>query len=147
MGNPESDAAALKCVLEYGLSFFNIYKKGQGKWVRLGTVIGMGLLIALGIKWINDTFMALAPAYSKMIMVVIFGCLGGLLCFYVVNRPNIADFMILTESEMRKVVWPSRQNVIRATRLVVAATLGLALMLWIVDTFFVWLFHTIHVIR
>ncbi len=129
------------------MSFFNVYKKGQGTWVRLGTVIAMGLLIGLGILWIKNTFMPLAPAYSKMIMVVLVGCLGGLLCFYVVNRPNIADFMILTESEMRKVVWPTQQTVIRATRLVVAATLGMALMLWLVDTFFVWFFRAIHVIR
>ncbi len=129
------------------MSFFNIYKKGQGKWVRLGTAIGLGLLIALGILWIKNTFMPLAPAYSKMIMVVIVGSLGALFCFYVVNRPNLADFMILTESEMRKVVWPTRQAVIRATRLVVLSTLGMALMLWLVDTFFVWLFRAIHVIR
>ena len=129
------------------MSFFNIYKKGQGKWVRLGTVIGLGLLIALGILWIKNTFMALDPAYSKMIMVVLVGAAGAAFCFYVVNRPNLADFMILTESEMRKVVWPTRAAVIRATRLVVLSTLGMALMLFLVDTFFVWLFHAIHIIR
>ncbi len=129
------------------MSFFNIYKKGQGKWVRLGTVIGLGLLVALGILWIKNTFMALDPAYSKMIMVVLVGAAGAAFCFYVVNRPNLADFMILTESEMRKVVWPTRAAVIRATRLVVLSTLGMALMLFLVDTFFVWLFHAIHIIR
>ena len=126
---------------------FSIYKKGQGKYVRLGTAIGVGVLVLLGIQWILNTFLALEAAYVKAVAALVIGLAGAWLCFWVVNRPRFADFMILAESEMRKVVWPTPSAVVRATRLVVFLTLGLALMLFLVDGGFVWFFKAIHVIR
>ncbi len=126
---------------------FSIYKKGQGKYVRLGTVIGVGILVLLGIQWIIDTFLPLQPAYVKASVALAAGLAGAWLCFWVVNRPRHADFMILAESEMKKVVWPTPPAVVRATRLVVFLTLGMALMLYLVDAGFVWFFKAIHVIR
>ncbi len=126
---------------------FSIYKKGQGKYVRLGTVIGIGSVILLGMRWALNTFMALDPGYVKAVVALIIAILGAWLCFWVVNRPRYADFMILAESEMRKVVWPTPPAVFRATRLVIFLTLGLALLLFLIDGGFVQFFKAIHVIR
>jgi len=55
----------------------------------------------------------------------------------------MAEFMIMTESEMRKVTWPSRKEVISSTRIVILITLILGVLLALVDVGFVQLFHLI----
>lgn len=39
-------------------------------------------------------------------------------------------------AELKKVAWPSRQDAIRLTAIVLAVTVVIALMLWLVDTAF-----------
>ena len=128
------------------MSFFNIYKKGQGKFVRLGTVAGIGLLVLLGIQWVDHSIVYPWPSYAKAILSLVLALLGALLAYWAVNNRRFADFMILTESEMRKVAWPAPRTVVNATKLVILMVLGLALMLWVVDGGFVWLFKYIHVL-
>ncbi len=129
------------------MSFFSIYKKEQGRAVRVGTAVGIGILTLLGIHWTLHRIIPTQPKYIKAVVSMIIAAGGVLLAFLVVNRPKNADFMILTESEMRKVVWPTPAGVVRSTRLVILMTLGLALMLWLVDTGFVWLFQKIDILR
>ena len=65
------------------------------------------------------------------------------LTFFVVNRPYLAEFMIMTESEMRKVAWPSRRETISSTKVVILLTVLLGLLLFLVDIgfskFFIWI--------
>lgn len=129
------------------MSFFKIYKKEQGRAVRIGTAIGIGIMTLLAIHWTLHRIIPTQPKYIQAIVSMIIAGAGVLLAFLVVNRPKNADFMILTESEMRKVVWPTPAGVARSTRLVIAMTLGLAAMLWLVDSGFVWLFQKIHILR
>ncbi len=129
------------------MSVLSIYKKGQGTYVRWGTVIGIGILVLLGVHWIWNTFMPTAPAPLRLVVGLGIVVLGAWLCFWLVNKPNFADFMILSESEMRKVVWPTPAGVFRSTRLVIMLTLGMALMLFMVDGGFVQLFKWMHVIQ
>ncbi len=129
------------------MSAFSIYKKGQGTYVRWGTVIGIAVLVLLGVHWVWDTFMPTAPGPVLMITGLVIVVLGAWLCFWLVNKPSFADFMILAESEMRKVVWPTASGVFRSTRLVIILTLGLALMLFIVDWAFVTLFTWMGIIK
>ncbi len=130
-----------------GVSFFNIYKKEQGRAVRIGTAVGIAIMTLLAIHWTMHRIIPTEPKYIQAIVSIIIGAAGVLLAFVVVNRPKNADFMILTESEMRKVVWPTPAGVVRSTRLVILMTLGLAAMLWLVDSGFVWLFQKIHILR
>ncbi len=46
----------------------------------------------------------------------------------------------MTESEMRKVTWPTRRDVITSTKIVILMTMVLAFMLWLVDIGFYKLF-------
>ena len=130
-----------------GVSFFKIYKKEQGRAVRIGTAVGVAIMTLLAIHWTLHRIIPTEPKYIQAIVSIVIAGAGVLLAFAVVNRPKNADFMILTESEMRKVVWPTPAGVVRSTRLVILMTLGLAAMLWLVDSGFVWLFQKIHILR
>ncbi len=128
------------------MSVFSIYKKGQGRYVRMGTVAGIAIMLILGIRWVDRRIIPLEPSYIKAIVSLILAAAGGIFCYWVVNKPKFADFMILTESEMRKVAWPLPRVVVTATKLVILMVLLLAGMLWLVDFAFIWLFQAIHVL-
>jgi preprotein translocase subunit SecE len=127
---------------EKSRGFFAIYKPGQGKYVRWGTVVGLAILITAGGFWINYAINRLftASELTKAIAESIFVLAGAFTTFMVVNRPRPAEFMIMTESEMRKVSWPTRQTVVNSTKVVIFLTLLLAVILWSVDSGFLKLF-------
>ena len=125
--------------------FFTIYKPGQGKWVRWGTVAGMALAAALGTYWIGYTEQSLAQAgkawqFSAAILWIL---LWAWLTFWFVNSPKYGEFMIMTESEMRKVSWPSRKEVYGATWIVICGTVIMAGFLAFCDVVFLNFFNVI----
>ncbi len=69
------------------------------------------------------------------------------LLWWILNKPRVVDFMIATESEMRKVNWPTRREIIGSTWLVICGTLLMALLLFTVDIGFALLFRSIGVLE
>ena len=49
---------------------------------------------------------------------------------------GIAKFLRETKIELKKVTWPSKQELIAHTGVVLVAVLLCALMIWIIDSFF-----------
>jgi preprotein translocase subunit SecE len=69
------------------------------------------------------------------------------LLFWIVNKPNIADFMIATEQEMRKVNWPNRKEIVGSTIVVIGGCLLMAAILFAFDVFFVEIFQAIGILK
>lgn len=123
-----------------------IYKSGQGYWTRMLTAVGAGALVISGLAWLLPVvkFGGFIPqVYGQAgLALVILAFFAGLL-WWILNTPKIADFMIATELEMKKVAWPSRQDLFTFTLVVIFGTLLMALLLWVVDlgffTFFSWI--------
>jgi preprotein translocase subunit SecE len=127
----------------------SIYKSGQGYWTRLMSAIGAGTLVLAGVGWLwgkfevwfqNDTVY-----WQGGMAVLTIGFFGALL-FWLLNKPNIADFMIATEAEMKKVHWPTRKEAMQLTIVVIAGTLLIAGLLFVIDVFFGWFFLLINVL-
>jgi preprotein translocase subunit SecE len=129
---------------------FEIYKRGQGKYTRVLTVVGVMLIGVIGsyvlsnrlYVWFSElTFGTyLAFGVPTLIVVVLAAAM-----FYLVNRPSAADFLIATESEMKKVSWSSRKEIIGSTKVVIVTTFMLAGILYGVDVLFVVLFRYLNV--
>ncbi len=66
--------------------------------------------------------------------------------FVGVHRGSV-DFMIATESEMKKVTWSSRKEVWGATKVVIGMVIFMAVGLFVVDIGFTWFFTRIGVLR
>ena len=47
-------------------------------------------------------------------------------------------FLKETRIELRKVVWPTRQETIKTTGIIMVAVIIIAIFLWIIDAFFTW---------
>jgi preprotein translocase subunit SecE len=123
-----------------------IYKKGQGKYTRLGTLIGVMVIVVAGAKVASS---ALGGAGNPFVQygipavgIVAFGLLMG----WMVNRQRVADFLIATEGEMKKVSWSSRKEVIGSTKVVIVTTLIMAAVLFVVDIVFQLFFKSIGIL-
>jgi preprotein translocase subunit SecE len=122
--------------------FFTIYKPGQGKWLRWGTVSGAALMSCLGAYWLGfeELHVAQLEIQWRVLVMTAWMALWALATFWFVASPRYGEFLIMTESEMRKVSWPSRREVINSTKVVILLTFGLGGLLWIVDVGFLGLF-------
>ncbi len=113
-----------------------VYKPNQGRIVRQLTVLAIGLIVALG-NW--RLYATLDGSTSNKAIAV--GVPAGLLivglwiCFRLIHWPRFADFLIAVEAEMKKVTWPSRDEVKRASVVVIVTIAILAISLFLFDIF------------
>ena len=119
-----------------------IYKKGQGKYTRLGTLIGVLVIAAAGAKVLSDKLQT-AGAYVQYGVPALVLLVVGLFVAWFVNRPGMADFLIATEGEMKKVSWSRRKEVIGSTKIVIVTTAILASILFAVDVLLIFFFKWI----
>ena len=99
--------------------------------MSLAAILGLGCFrlykLLEGID-LNVWVQTLVPAA----LLVVF----GMLSFWVVNKPSMADFMIAAEGEMKKVSWSSRQEIIVSTGIVIAVVVLMAALLGVTDLVF-----------
>jgi preprotein translocase SecE subunit len=118
----------IRCIM------MSVYKKGQGKYTRMCTVLSGALIVAIGCFSLYRTLDAADVGLWVSTMVPV-GLFIGLciLIMWLMNRPSIADFMIAAEGEMKKVNWSTRQEVTVSTIVVISVVILLAAMLGIAD--------------
>lgn len=119
-----------------------IYKRGQGKYTRLGSGFGWAIIVALGCialyRQLNAVDFSNPKAelwISTMVPVAVFAAFAVLI-FWLVNKPTIANFMIDAEGEMKKVSWSSRQEIFVSTVVVISVVIIMALFLGAADLLF-----------
>jgi len=129
---------------------FDIYKRSQGKYTRLYSTFGGAIIAGLGCWQLYNKLQAanfgLTPKatlwVATMVPAGLFVVLG-LLIFWLVNKPVIADFMIAAEGEMKKVSWSSRKEIAVSTFIVIVVVIIMAVLLGVTDfsfqLFFIWL--------
>jgi preprotein translocase subunit SecE len=61
--------------------------------------------------------------------------------WWVMNRPKVAEFLIQTQGELRRIAWPSRREYQAASVAVIALVLFLGLFVFVVDEGLSWLFQ------
>ncbi len=146
--------------------FFQIYKKGQGYWTRMGTALGAGLIIALTVwffyqqlpVWLTPAFTPANPtpeqvraagptARNVTLGICLAMLLGfGWLAWRLMNKPSNADFLIATDGEMKKVNWTSRRELIGSTKVVIIFMFLIAFILFFIDIIFGYFFQLIRVL-
>ncbi len=56
-----------------------------------------------------------------------------------VKKPNVLlRYLRETQAELKRVNWPTREETVRLTQLVLVVTIGMALFLWLMDVVFSW---------
>jgi preprotein translocase SecE subunit len=131
--------------------FFTIYKKGQGYWTRIGTAVAAITLIAFTGHFIYYRLPQYIPAMERhrsITLGVIAALVAGasLLFWRLMNKPSNVDFLIATDSEMKKVNWTSRQELIGSTKVVILFMFLIAALLFVLDLYFTRVFYLLGVL-
>ncbi len=119
---------------------FNIHKSNQGRMVRQFTFFAIVIVAAFGCITLASGPMM---TYAKPIQVGVPMAIWALCCwlaFRAVNIPRFADFLVSVESELEKVTWPDRQEVLQATVVVLCTMFFLGLFLFLIDLVWTWVF-------
>ncbi|MGA3065418.1 MAG: preprotein translocase subunit SecE [Tepidisphaeraceae bacterium] len=128
--------------------YFTIYKKGQGYWTRMGTVSAVSLI---GIAFAHFLYEErLFFNLSEMQIYGVIAVLGALyagFAYHMLNKPSNVDFLISTDSEMKRVNWTSQKDLVGSTRVVIAFVFIMACVLFIYDLFFQTVFYLVGVLK
>ena len=128
-------------------TFFTIYKRGQGYWTRMCTA-GAGLvIIGLTDNFLYRTALLDVQRGAKTAIVGAFTIAAAALVWWLMNKPDNAEFLIATDSEMKKVNWTSRQELIGSTKVVILVMLLIAALLFFTDVIFGYFFKWITVLK
>ena len=152
--NPSRAVAEQEKRADRRAGFFSIYKKGQGYWTRMGTAIGAAVLGAL-ITWQIARYV---PAFISrtdpgrgnrigMIAATVFAVVYAFIAWRLMNKPANVDFLIATDSEMKKVNWTSKRELIGSTKVVILFMFMIALLLFVIDLVFSMLFWLMGVLE
>ncbi len=116
---------------------FDIYKRGQGKNTRLCSAFGVAIIAGLGCLQLYKKLDAtdLGLWVKTMVPAVLFVAFG-LLIFWLVNKPSVADFMVAAEGEMKKVSWSSKKEIAVSTFVVIVVVIFMAVLLGVTDLSF-----------
>jgi preprotein translocase subunit SecE len=106
------------------VSSTGIYKRTQGRITRQATFGAVVLLVAAGCwsLWYTmlETDERIRAAIVAVVMLV--GIFGA---FRLVNMPRFADFLINVETEMTKVSWPTKTELVRTSGVVMVVIFGM----------------------
>ena len=129
--------------------FFHIYKKGQGKWTRVGTVLGAALIGGLTANFIYEetSYRQIGNFHLGYVPCLAFLVLFVILSYFLMNRPANVDFLIATDSEMKKVNWTTRAELWGSTKVIILFMFVVAIFLFLIDEFFGYFFYWIHVLK
>ncbi len=121
---------------------FKMYKRNQGLNTRLWSGLTCFTITAIGCYRLYQILNAKTQNMWLVTLVPAGVCAAiALLIFWLVNKPNIADFLIAAEGEIKKVSWSSRREIVASTTIVIGVVLSMGAMLVCVDALFRGLFE------
>ena len=120
---------------------FKIYKRGQGYYTRLYSALVSFVIVVTGCYVLYGKLQSADNIWVGSLFPAGVCLVSGLLIFWLVNRPSVADFMISAEGEIKKVSWSSRREILFSTIIVIFVVALMAVMLWVTDMAFQLLFR------
>lgn len=121
---------------------FGLYKPNQGRLVRQVTFLSIAILVCLIAYELYNSTWTTTPT-GKTTLAAVTAAIGFWFAYRVVNYTKFADFLISVQAELNKVTWPSREQLKRASFVVIFVIFFMALVLFIFDTFWTLLFQII----
>ncbi|MSR29202.1 MAG: preprotein translocase subunit SecE [Phycisphaerales bacterium] len=129
-----------------------MYKLGQGYWTRVLSATAGGVIAVLGGWWLHDIFETVDWGINPIYLSWGAGGLLVALCLpfvylWTARSETTVDFLVATETEMKKVSWPTRREVSGSTIIVIAASAVIAIFCFLFDQAFFFLFVQMNVLK
>jgi len=124
-----------------------LYKRTQGRLARQLTAAGLGAVVLIGVYILSQGPLGTADKGLRVGLPVGLAAAAAWLIFRLVNYPIFAEFLISVEGEMSKVSWASKQELYRATIVVLSTMLFLAVVLYLYDRVWMIILSSIGVLQ
>ncbi|MFM1546736.1 MAG: preprotein translocase subunit SecE [Candidatus Pseudothioglobus sp.] len=108
-------------------------KSGSDQWK---TILAIAIVIAaLALYYVNPlNFNTL----TKVLITLLWFVIAGSVFIKSTQGDRFLHFLRETRIELRKVVWPTREETAKTTGIIMIAVVVVAIFLWIIDAFFTW---------
>jgi preprotein translocase subunit SecE len=112
-------------------------KPSQGWHARLWTAVGLGIMFVAGLfRYYQTHLEGQASTPVRLGVPAALAVVLAWITYRIVQYPPFVDFLIATEAEMNKVSWTTRDELRRATIVVIVTVFLISFYLFCVD--FVW---------
>ncbi|HIQ51873.1 MAG: preprotein translocase subunit SecE [Pseudomonadales bacterium] len=101
------------------------------KWVVVALIVSVGVF--------GDSYFSAEPVLYRAIALVVLGLVAGFVALQTSKGKAFWSLLKEARIEIRKVVWPTRQETAQTTMIVVAVVLVMALVLWGLDSLLGWI--------
>lgn len=118
------------------------YKWGQGKNTRLYSVLACVIITAAGCwSLYKKLYASLDISRQTGLWISVAVPLGifaatAIFLYWLVNRPNLANFLISAEGELKKVSFSTKREIAVSTFVVIVVVIFMAIMLGVADLSF-----------
>ena len=104
----------------------------------INTIVSIVILVAsLAVFYLNP--LALISLLFKVLILVAGLVVASLVFVSGSEGKSFVSFMKETKIELKKVVWPTREETTKTTGMIIIAVIIVSIFLWIVDAFFTWM--------
>ena len=101
------------------------------KWVVVALIVSVGVF--------GDSYFSAEPVLYRAIALVVLALVAGFVALQTSKGKAFWSLLKEARIEIRKVVWPTRQETAQTTMIVVAVVLVMALILWGLDSLLGWI--------
>lgn len=113
--------------------------KAESKDSRLDIIKWLAVTVLVVVAVVGNHYFAASPILYRVLGVVAVAAVAALVALQTVKGAAFFALVKDARAEMRKVVWPTRQETTQTTLIVVAVVLVMALVLWALDSLLGWL--------
>ena len=113
--------------------------KAESKDSRHDIAKWSAVAVLVAVAVVGNQYFAAEPILYRVLVIVVLAVAAGFLALQTVKGGAFFALVKDARAEMRKVVWPTRQETTQTTLIVVAVVLVMALLLWGLDSLLGWL--------
>ena len=106
---------------------------------RFDTAKWLIVVALVAVAVVGNSYYADQSLLYRVLGIVALGVVAGLVALQTAKGAAFWSLIKGSRTEIRKVVWPTRQETVQTTMIVVAFVIVVALLLWGLDAFLGWL--------
>ncbi|MBG6289016.1 MULTISPECIES: preprotein translocase subunit SecE [Pseudomonas] len=113
--------------------------KVEAKESRLDLLKWLVVAVLVVVAVVANQYYSTQPIFYRVLGILVMAAVAGFIALQTVKGRAFFTLAKEARAEIRKVVWPSRQETTQTTLIVVAVVLVMALVLWGLDSLLGWL--------
>ncbi len=113
--------------------------KAESKDSRLDTLKWFAVAVLVAVAVVGNQYFSAEPIIYRVLGILLVAAGAAFVALQTAKGSAFFTLVKEARAEMRKVVWPTRQETTQTTLIVVAVVLVMALLLWGLDSLLGWL--------